>query len=270
MVSLAFSGWPKTTAAVELDGNSIRCPGSTLMLVFSPLFFTICTQVETCTSSTASAAAAAVATADAAVPVPVVANGVCVAAFGAGLAGACGAAAVDAVVVVEGAGVFVDAADALVDGASVPLLAVAADSVDLFSLDAALLAADSFAVGAGTAAGSRLSFSTPIVIRPAMAKATQPHGIVLDSRSLGGPEISATTSRRAGDGAVAAVIAAGDFTTTCSCVVMGSGAITADAIGGISAAGASDGAASDLGVSCVITSETSAAGGSREGSATPK
>lgn len=81
MVSLAFSGWPKTTAAVELEGNSTRCPGSTLMLVFSPLFFTICTQVEPCTSSTPSEAVADATVDDAAELVPVVTNGADVAAF---------------------------------------------------------------------------------------------------------------------------------------------------------------------------------------------
>ena len=254
MVSLAFSGWPKTTAAVEPEGNSTRCPGSTLILVFSPLFFTICTQVEACISSTPSEAAAEVATADAAVLAPVVANGACAAAFGAGLVGACGAVVDGAAAAADGAGVLVDAADVLVDGAGVPLLGAASESVGLFSLEAALLAADSFAVGAGTAAGSRLSFSTPIVIRPAMAKATHPHGNVLDSRSLGGSEIS---------------------------VVCDSGAIAVDVIddtsaaGGASAVTASEGTASDLGASCAITSGTSTAGtsatgGSRAGSAMPK
>lgn len=264
MVSLAFSGWPKTTAAVELEGNSTRCPGSTLILVFSPLFFTICTQVETCTSSTPSEAAAAVATADAAVLVPVVANGACAAAFGAGLVGACGAVVDGAAAVAAGVGALVDAADVLVDGAGVPLLGVAAESVDLFSLKAALLAAESFVVGAGTAAGSRLSLSTPIVIRPAMAKATQPHGNVLDSRSLGGSEIS---------------------------VVFDSGAIAIDAIDDTSTAGGASASAvsavvtsavvtSDFGAACATASDTfaagssaagtSAAGGSRVGSATPK
>jgi len=281
MVIRALSGWPKTTAAVALEGNSMRCPGSSLILVFSPLFLTICTQVETCTSSTPSEAAAVLATADAALLVPVVANGVCAVAFGAGLVGACGTVVDDAVAVTDGTGVFVDAADALEEGAGVPLLGVAAESVDLFSLEAALLVADSFAVGAGTAAGSRLSFSTPIAISPAMAKATQPQGNVLDSRSSGGSEISATTSRRAGDGAGGGVvIASDDFTTMGSTDVFGSGAIAVDTLGSTSGAGASDvaaseGPASERGVSCAIasgtsTAGTSAAGGSRAGSVTPR
>lgn len=218
---------------------------------------------------------------DAAVLVPVAVNGACVAAFGAGPAGACGAIVDGAAAVVGAAGVLVDAADALVDGAGVPLLGVAAESAGLFSLMAALLAADSFAVGAGTAAGSRLSFSTPIVIRPAIAKATHPHGNVLDSRSLGG-SISAATSRRNGDGAADdAVIASGDFTTIGAIDVFDSGASAVDAVDDTSAAGgasatavsgaaASALAASDFGASCAIASDTSAAGGSRAGSATPR
>lgn len=254
MVIRALSGWPKTTAAVALEGNSMRCPGSNLILVFSPLFLTICTQVDTCTSSTPSEAAAVLATADAVLFVPVVVNGVCAAAFGAGLVGACGIVVDDGVADADGAGVLVDTADALLDGVGVPLPGVVVESVDLFSLEAALPVADSFAIGAGTAAGSRLSLSTPIVISPAMAKATQPHGNVLDSRSLGGSEIS---------------------------VVCDSGAIAVDVIddtsaaGGASAVKASEGTASDLGASCAITSGTSTAGtsatgGSRAGSAMPK
>jgi hypothetical protein len=161
--------------------------------------------------------------------------------------------------VAAGVGALVDAADVLMDSAGVPLLGVAAESVDLFSLKAALPAAESFVVGAGTAAGSRLSLSTPIVIRPAMAKATQPHGNVFDSRSLGGSEIS---------------------------VVFDSGAIAIDAIddtstaGGASASAVSAVVTSDFGAACATASDTfaagssaagtSAAGGSRVGSATPK
>ena len=269
MVSLAFSGWPKTTAAVEPEGNSTRCPGSTLILVFSPLFFTICTQVETCISSTPSEAAAEVATADAAVLAPVVANGACAAAFGAGLVGACGAVVDGAAAAADGAGVLVDAANVLVDGAGVPLLGVASESVGLFSLEAALLAADSFAVGAGTVAGSRLSFSTPIVIRPAMAKATHPHGNVLDSRSLGGSEISIVL----GSGAVA-VNAIDDTSDACGASASAVSAVVT------SAAVTSAVVTSDFGVPCAIASDTfaaggsatgtSATGGSRAGSATPK